>query len=230
VSRIFNRIAVGEDSFKDGRQFVSLQQDIVIISWNCREPEKDNERSMTPKFFATPTQFRKWLEKHHQKESELLVGFWKVSSGKPSMTWSQSVDQALCFGWIDGVRKSQGEESYTIRFTPRKSTSIWSAINIRKMEELTKAGLMTPAGQKAFSYRTESRSKIYSHEKEPVPLAPAYERHFKKNKPAWKFFASQAPSYRKVIIHRIMSAKQEKTRLSRLQKAIEMSEQQKRWE
>jgi uncharacterized protein YdeI (YjbR/CyaY-like superfamily) len=185
---------------------------------------------MEPQFFATPTQFRKWLEKNHQSKTELLVGFYRVDSGKPSMTWSQSVDQALCFGWIDGVRKSRDEESYTIRFTPRKSGSIWSAINIKKMEELSKAGLMTPAGQKAFSYRTESKSKIYAHEKEAVDLDPVYEKQFKKNKPAWKFFIAQAPSYRKVIIHRIMSAKQEKTRLSRLQKAIEMSEQQKRWE
>lgn len=110
---------------------------------------------MTPTFFATQAAFREWLEKHHKKETELLVGFYKVSSGKPSMTWSQSVDQALCFGWIDGVRRSIDNESYSIRFTPRRSSSIWSAINIQKVEELTKAGLMTPEGQKAFDLRTE---------------------------------------------------------------------------
>ena len=106
-------------------------------------------------FFATPQEFRKWLEKHHTSEKELLVGFYKVGTKKPSMTWSESVDQALCFGWIDGVRKSIDEHSYSIRFTPRKPTSIWSAINIKKVEELTKAGLMTLEGQKAFDLRKE---------------------------------------------------------------------------
>jgi len=108
---------------------------------------------MNPTFFPTQEKFRTWLEKHHQTETELLVGFYKVNSKKPSMSWSESVDQALCFGWIDGVRKSIDEESYTIRFTPRKKTSIWSAINIKKVEALTKAGLMTPEGQKAFDLR-----------------------------------------------------------------------------
>lgn len=183
---------------------------------------------MTPTFFATPNDFRKWLEKNHKKEKELLVGFYRVGSGKPSMTWSESVDQALCFGWIDGVRKSIDEESYSIRFTPRKSTSIWSAINIKKVEELTKAGLMRPEGLEAFSLRSEKRAGVYSHEKEPIALAPAYEKLFKKNKPAWTFFQAQAPSYKKVMTHWIMSAKQEKTRLSRLQKTISESEQQRR--
>ena len=183
---------------------------------------------MKPTFFATPAEFRKWLKKHHKKETELLVGFYKVDSGKPSMTWSESVDQALCFGWIDGVRKSMGEESYTIRFTPRKTTSIWSAINIKKVQELWKAGLMMPEGEKAFSLRTESKSKVYSHEKESVTLDPTYEKQFKKNKLAWKFFKDQAPSYKKVITHWIMNAKQEATRLSRLEKTIKESEQQRR--
>ncbi len=117
-------------------------------------------------FFATQAEFREWLEIHHKKETELVVGFYKVGSGKPSMTWSQSVDQALCFGWIDGIRKSIDEESYCIRFTPRKRTSIWSDINIKKVEQLTKSGQMTEEGQKAFDLRTENRSRIYSHEKE----------------------------------------------------------------
>lgn len=183
---------------------------------------------MAATFFATQAAFRKWLTKHHQTTTELLVGFYKVDSGKPSMTWSQSVDQALCFGWIDGVRKSIDKESYTIRFTPRKPTSIWSAINIKKIEELTKAGLMTPAGEAAFALRTESKSRIYSHEKEPAVLAPQYEKQFKKHKSAWQFFAAQAPSYKKVMIHWIMSAKQEKTQLSRLEKAIAVSVEGKR--
>ena len=177
-------------------------------------------------FFATPLAFRKWLAKNHTKETELLVGYYKVGSGKPSITWPQSVDEALCFGWIDGVRKSIDAESYSIRFTPRKSTSIWSAINIKKIEELTKAGLMMPAGEKAFAMRKEHKSKIYSYEKEPVDLSPVYEKQFKKNKTAWNFFTAQAPWYKRVMIHWIMSAKQEKTNVSRLEKAISLCEQQ----
>ncbi len=179
-------------------------------------------------FFSTQTAFRNWLKKNHKKETELIVGFYKVDSGKPSMTWSQSVDQALCFGWIDGVRKSIDKESYCIRFTPRKPKSIWSAINIKKVEELTKAGLMMPEGQKAFALRTEDKSGIYSYEKEPTFLDANFLKQFKKNKVAWDYFNTQAPSYKKVIIHWIMTAKQEKTRISRLEKAIAISEQQKR--
>lgn len=183
---------------------------------------------MAATFFATQADFRKWLEKNHTKETELLVGFYKLGSGKPSMTWSESVDQALCFGWIDGVRRSIDKDSYSIRFTPRKKTSNWSAINIKKMEALTKAGLMTEEGQSAFTQRIESRSKIYSYENEPVLLDSEYENQFRKNTAAWDFFNRQAPSYKKLTIHWIMDAKQEKTRLSRLEKTIHQSEQQKR--
>jgi uncharacterized protein YdeI (YjbR/CyaY-like superfamily) len=183
---------------------------------------------MEPTFFATQEAFRKWLEENHKEQKELLVGFYKVNSGKPSMSWSESVDQALCFGWIDGVRKSIDKDSYTIRFTPRKPSSIWSTINIKKIEDLTQAGLMKPEGLKAFSLRTESRSNIYSHEKEPVPLDDAYVKQFKNNAVAWEFFEKQAPSYKKVMIHWIMSAKQEKTRQSRLEKTIAESEKLKR--
>ncbi len=185
---------------------------------------------MTVTFFATPAKFRQWLKKHHKKETELIVGFYNVDSGKPSITWSQSVDQALCFGWIDGVRRSIDNESYCIRFTPRRPNSIWSVINIKKVEELTKAGLMTAEGQKAFDLRTADKTAVYSHEKEPDSLDPTYENLFKKNKQAWHFFTTQTPSYQKLIIHWITSAKQEKTRLSRLEKAITISEQQKRLE
>jgi len=185
-------------------------------------------KKMEPIFFKTPDEFRKWLEKHHETEKELLVGFYKVGTKKPSMIWSQAVDQALCFGWIDGVRRSIDDESYYNRFTPRKPTSTWSAINIKKVEELTKAGLMTPAGQKAFELRKEEKSGIYSHENEIATLDPAYEKQFKSNKKAWEFFNNQAPSYKKVMLHWIMSAKQEKTRLSRLEKTIRESESGKR--
>jgi uncharacterized protein YdeI (YjbR/CyaY-like superfamily) len=183
---------------------------------------------MTATFFETQDEFRKWLEKHHKTETELIVGFYKVDSGKPSMNWSQSVDQALCFGWIDGIRKSIDKESYSIRFTPRRSTSTWSAINIKKVEELTNAGLMKPAGLEAFSLRKDHKSEIYSHEKENVFLDVNYEEQFREDKIAWDFFMKQAPSYKRVITHWIMSAKQEKTRQSRLEKTIKESGQQKR--
>jgi uncharacterized protein YdeI (YjbR/CyaY-like superfamily) len=183
---------------------------------------------MKATYFATPAAFRKWLEKHHETEKELIVGFYKVNSGKPSITWPQSVDQALCFGWIDGVRRSVDDQRYCIRFTPRKPSSMWSAINIKKVEDLTKAGLMRAAGYKAFALRTENRSRVYSHEKEPAVLASEYVQQFKANKLAWKFFQLQPPSYKKVITHWIMTAKQEKTQLSRLEKAISISAHQKR--
>ncbi|NML69749.1 bacteriocin-protection protein [Chryseobacterium sp. RP-3-3] len=182
---------------------------------------------MTPIFFATPEDFRKWLGEHHMKEKEVLVGFYKKGTGKASMNWSESVDQALCFGWIDGVRRSIDAESYYNRFTPRKPNSNWSIINIKKVEELTKAGLMTPEGQKAFEARKEEKTGIYSHEKELI-LDSAYEKEFKTHHNAWEFFEKQAPSYKKTIIHWLMSAKQEKTRLSRLEKVINESEHSRR--
>ena len=133
---------------------------------------------MTPKFFAKPSDFRKWLEKNHRKETELVVGFHKVGSGNPSMTWSQSVDEALCFGWIDGVRTSIDKDRYQIRFTERKSTSIWSAVNIKKVAELTQQGLMHPAGLESFKKRSEKKSKIYSYEREEVKFSPPVEKQF----------------------------------------------------
>jgi len=183
---------------------------------------------MNATFFSTQDEFRKWLEKNHKTETELLVGFYKVSSLKPSMTWSQSVDQALCFGWIDGVRRSIDEESYSIRFTPRRKTSIWSDINIKKVEELTLKNLMTPEGLKAFSYRKEHKSGVYSHENELAEFDAQFEKMFVKNKLAHEFFETQAPSYKRVMKHWVMSAKQEKTRLSRLEKLIRESEEQRR--
>lgn len=190
--------------------------------------QDSTKTNMAFKFFPTQTEFRQWLEKNHKTETELFVGFYKLASKKQSITWSQSVDQALCFGWIDGVRKSIDNESYCIRFTPRRKNSQWSAINIKKVEELTNAGLMTQSGLMAFSLMKESRSKIYSNEKEPVCLALNYDTQFKKNKIAWDFFRKQAPSYQKLTIHWIMNAKQEKTRQSRLEKTINESEKQRR--
>lgn len=183
---------------------------------------------MAALFFETPKEFRKWLEKNHETETEVIVGFYKIGTKKSSMTWSESVDQALCFGWIDSVRRSIDKDSYCNRFTPRKSTSIWSAINIKKVEDLSKAGLMKPAGLKAFDLRKQEKMSIYSHENELASLTPEFEKQFKDNKKAWDFFNNQAPSYKKVMLHWIMSAKQEKTRISRLEKAIRESEQEKR--
>lgn len=183
---------------------------------------------MTPKFFPTQNEFRSWLERNAHQEKELFVGFYKVNSGKPSMTWSESVDQALCFGWIDGVTKSIDHESYYIRFTPRKPNSIWSAININKVEMLTKAGLMKSEGLSIFALRKEENSKIYSHERDLVEFTADQWSKFKQNKIAWDYFKNQAPSYQKVITHWITSAKQEKTKQTRLEKAIHASENQMR--
>ena len=195
---------------------------------NMSGKTKPNPVNEPATFFESQDEFRKWLENHHDKEAELIVGFYKVDSGKPSMTWSQSVDQALCFGWIDGVRKSIDKESYCIRFTPRRSTSNWSAINIKKIEELTKAGLMKPAGIKAYNLRKENKSEVYSYENVSVVLDPNYEKQFREDQTAWDFFMKQAPSYRKAVIRWIMSAIQEKTRQLRLEKTIKESGKQKR--
>ncbi len=183
---------------------------------------------MEPIFFETPSEFRDWLGKNHQSEKQLLVGFYRQGSGKPSMTWPESVDQALCYGWIDGVRKSVDHERYTIRFTPRKPTSIWSNINIRKVADLTEKGLMRPAGIAAFEKRSESKSGIYSFENQAKQLTAELADIFRANKKAWAFFSAQPPGYRKLSIDRIMNAKQEKTRLSRLEKLISASENERR--
>ncbi len=179
---------------------------------------------MKPIFFKTQKDFRKWFENNSQKESELIVGFYKVSSGKPSITWSQSVDKAICFGWIDGVRKSIDDESYKIRFTPRKPSSIWSKINIDKAEELIKNKMMLPEGLEAFEKRKDSRSKIYAYEQKDVKLDKEFEKIFKANKKAWEYFQSQPPSYKKQTIWGIINAKQESTKIKRLNELIKDSE------
>ena len=180
---------------------------------------------MKPTFFKKPGDFQAWLAKHHQTDKELLVGFYKKGSGNPSMSWPESVDEALCYGWIDGVRKSLDEVSYTIRFTPRKTTSIWSLVNIKKVEVLTAEGRMQTAGIKAFAARKENKSGVYAFEQEPADLPEAFVKIFSKNKAAWSFFQAQPPSYRKTLIWWVISAKQEATRKSRLDKLIEASVQ-----
>lgn len=183
---------------------------------------------MAPTFFANTEEFRKWLEENHQSEKELIVGYYKVGTKKPSMTWSDSVDEALCFGWIDGVRRSIDNEAYCNRFTPRSPKSNWSAVNIAKVEELIRLGKMTPAGLAAFEKRSEARSEIYSYENRPEKFNAEMENRFRENSEAWHYFEVQAPSYKKTIIYWIMSAKQEATRISRLNKLIEACSEGKR--
>jgi len=181
-----------------------------------------------PTFFRTAADFRQWLAKHHGSETELWVGYFKKDSGRARISYPESVDQAICFGWIDGVRRNLDEASYTIRFTPRKARSIWSAVNIRKANALTAAGLMHESGATAFSARTEDRSEIYAFErKRKSELDPAYANKLAANKKAKKFFDAQRPSYQRVIIHWIMSAKQEPTRLRRLDLLIKSCEEGK---
>jgi uncharacterized protein YdeI (YjbR/CyaY-like superfamily) len=177
-----------------------------------------------PVYFKNPSDFRKWLLENHEKENELLVGFYKVSSEKKGITWSESVDQAICFGWIDGVRKSIDEQRYCIRFTPRKPTGTWSGINIKKVEELTGKGWMHPARIEAFKKRKEHRSRIYSYEKEPENLQKDFEKKFKANKKAWQFFHNIPPSYVRTAIHWVMSAKMKETKVRRLEELIKDSE------
>jgi uncharacterized protein YdeI (YjbR/CyaY-like superfamily) len=179
---------------------------------------------MEPIFFETPAEFRDWLEEHHTDETELLVGFHKKGSGRPSMTWPESVDQALCFGWIDGVRRGIDEHSYTIRFTPRQARSTWSRVNVKRAEELVEEGLMRPAGLAAFERRSDERSGIYAYEqRKQAKLDPAAEKEFRADRKAWAFFSEQAPSYRRTASYWVISAKKEETRRKRLKTLIEDS-------
>jgi len=179
---------------------------------------------MKPRFFATPAKFRAWLEKHHATDRELLVGFYKKRSGKPSITWPESVDEALCFGWIDGVRRSIDDERYTIRFSPRTSRSTWSVVNIKRGKELIEFGRMTPAGLAAFEARADERSAIYSYEqRRSAKFGEDLERRFRANRKAWEHFQARSPSYRRAAMHWVTSAKKPETRERRLAALIEES-------
>jgi uncharacterized protein YdeI (YjbR/CyaY-like superfamily) len=175
---------------------------------------------MEPTFFRSPADFRKWLEKHHATARELWVGFYKKGSGEPSITWPESVDEALCFGWIDGLRKGVDGRSYKIRFTPRKTVSVWSAVNIKRVAALTDEGRMRPAGLKAFEARKENKSGIYSYEQRRAALEEPYAGILRKNGAARAFFEAQPPSYRKAAGWWVVSAKKEETRLKRLEQLI----------
>jgi uncharacterized protein YdeI (YjbR/CyaY-like superfamily) len=179
-----------------------------------------------PLFFADPEQWRRWLEKHHATATEVWVGLHKMASGLPSITWPEAVDEALCFGWIDGVRKSIDDTSYKNRFTPRRTGSNWSAVNIRRVRELIDLGRMHPAGLKPFEARKEEKSGVYSYEQRHLAqLEPAHERKLRANKKAWSYFQASPPSYRQAAIWWVVSAKREETRVRRLQQLISHSEQ-----
>jgi uncharacterized protein YdeI (YjbR/CyaY-like superfamily) len=180
------------------------------------------------RFFETPSELRSWLETHHDTATQLWVGFYKKSSGKPSISYPEALDQALCYGWIDGVRKSLDSVSYTTRFTPRRSRSVWSQVNIRRVAELSSLGLMHPAGLKAFERLDPELTNRYSSERANVTLSPAYENSFRANKKAWDFFQAQPPSYRRPAMWWVMSAKRDDTRLRRLNTLIRDSEDGRR--
>lgn len=175
---------------------------------------------MPPTFFPTAAGFRRWLEKHHADAAELVVGFHKRQSGEESLSWPESVDEALCFGWIDGVRRRIDDTRYSIRFTPRRSGSVWSAVNIAKVEKLENAGRMTDAGRAAFARRQENRSGIYSYEQRPQELPPAYRALLDRTPEAARDFDARPAGYRRTATWKIVSAKQEATRQRRLLQLI----------
>jgi uncharacterized protein YdeI (YjbR/CyaY-like superfamily) len=176
-----------------------------------------------PRFFETSEALRSWFKKHHAKAASLYFGYFKRHAGRRGITWPESVAEALCFGWIDGVRRRLDDDRYVVRFTPRKAGSIWSAVNIRLFGQLEAAGRMTDAGRAAFAARTAAKSKVYSYEQKSAGLDDACARLFKKNKAAWAFFESQAPSYRKKACWWVMSAKQVETRNRRLTRLVSAS-------
>ena len=180
-----------------------------------------------PKYFATEAEFRHWLSANHETALELLVGFWKKSSGKPSIDWPQARDQALCFGWIDGIRKSLGDEAYTIRFTPRRKGSIWSKVNVERYEALSSVGQMMPGGVRAYE-ENKHKSGVYSYERPLTALTANEEMHFQEDKAAWADWEKRPPGYRKTVLGWITSAKRPETRLKRLNELIEVSAEGRR--
>lgn len=182
-----------------------------------------------PLFFSTPSAFHRWLVKNHNRATELWVGYYRKDSGRPSITWPESVDEALCFGWIDGIRKKVGDESYKIRFTPRRSKSTWSAVNIARIAVLTCEGRMEPAGVAAFARRKESNSARYSFEnRESAKLSASDEREFRRDPAAWEFFQRQPAGYRRLTAWWVISAKRPETRHKRLQRLIAESRARRR--
>jgi uncharacterized protein YdeI (YjbR/CyaY-like superfamily) len=174
-------------------------------------------------YFPSPAAFRAWLDVHHASRAELLVGFYKRATGKPSLTWPESVDEALCYGWIDGIRRSMDAERYTIRFTPRRRGSVWSRVNTRRGAALIAEGRMRPAGLAAFERRDPAKTGIYSFERETAAFPPAFLAEFRANARAWAYFNARPPYYRRVAVHWVTSAKREETRRRRLAQLIARS-------
>ena len=183
---------------------------------------------MKPTFFESASAFRAWLATHHNTTSALLVGFYKKQSGRPGITYAEALDEALCFGWIDGIRRRVDDRCYTIRFTPRQPRSVWSIVNTAHVARLMKRGLMTPAGIKAFGERDPKKSKLYSYEARSRPLGGAYVKRFRANAKAWRFFHAQPHGYQRIASWFVMSAKQDETRLRRLSALIKDSERERR--
>jgi uncharacterized protein YdeI (YjbR/CyaY-like superfamily) len=183
---------------------------------------------MKPRYFKSQADFRAWLEKHHATKRELWVGFYKKASGKKGLAYLEAVDEALCFGWIDGIKKRVDDDSFMHRFTPRTKTSSWSVVNTKRVAALIKLGLMAKAGLDAFRARDRKRSGIYLYERPPETLAPEYERRFKADPRAWAFFQAQPPGYRRLCIGWIMAAKKEETRVKRLETILQASADEKR--
>ena len=179
---------------------------------------------MQPRFFAGPEEFRAWLEEHHATDGEVLVGFYKKHTGRRSLTWTQAVREALCFGWIDGLTRRIDDDSYCIRFTPRKPRSNWSAVNVRHVEELLRAGRMHPAGIAAFEAREPPKTGVYAYEnRHEAKLSDEQEEPFRANARAWEFFQAQPPGYRQTAIFWVVSAKRDDTRARRLATLIDDS-------
>src|SRR3954454_10571360 len=196
----------------------------MLIGWDwlavefCANRYRLSSNSQQPIFFRTAAEFRRWLKAHHSKTTEQWIGFYRKDSNRPSITWPESVDEALCFGWIDGLRKSIDAYSYKIRFTPRRATTVWSAVNARRMRELIRAGRVQKAGLAAFDRRTETKTAIYSYENRDAAILPISAiATFRRHRKAWRWFTSQSPSYRQTAIWWVVSAKRPETRQKRLE-------------
>ena len=183
---------------------------------------------MKPIFFSSADDLRRWLDRHHRTATEVWIGFYKKASRKKGISYAEALDLALCYGWIDGIRKRVDDDGYTNRFSPRTAKSVWSAINIRRVGELTRLGLMHPRGIEVFQGRDPSKAGLYSFENRPKTLAPALARTFRANRKAWAFFQAQPPGYRRLVIFMIMSAKKAATKERRLARAIDASEKGRR--
>jgi uncharacterized protein YdeI (YjbR/CyaY-like superfamily) len=180
------------------------------------------------RFFRTPSEFRRWLEKNHNSTQELWIGFYRKDSGKGGMTYHEALDEALCFGWIDGIRKKVDEHSFTNRFTPRKKNSIWSNVNVAHIERLTREGRMMAPGIAAFNAKDEKRAGVYSFEREKAELEPKMKKRFRQNPKAWRYFEAQPPYYRRMAAWWIISAKRDETREKRLAELIRLSSKEMR--